>query len=165
MDCSTFQSKITGEINCDAIRKTGAYGPSWLDVFSECRVIVYSESDDLKSGYTILIKTLDKTNPPEVNQIEFRKDDKQVSTVSDSFANQALAQLPYKSSTPSTSGICDWISVKGGKTNIKMFDVLDIIGAYKGTTNIGFTPKTFDVVGVLAYYKGEVSDGDAFITC
>jgi len=75
------------------------------------------------------------------------------------------ADICCPASTPITSGICDWISAKGGKTNIGMFDVLDIIGAYKGTTNIGFTPKTFDVVGVLAYYKGEVSDGDTFITC
>ena len=264
MDCSTFLSKITGKINCDAIRKTGAYGPSWLDVFDRCTVIVYSETNDLTSGNTILIKNLDKTNPPKINQIEFRKNDKHVSTVPDSFANQALAQLPYESapatmdrltfqsritgpidlsamtteskayrwwqdirhttatfsSTGSTSKgtvimlhslnrinppsldnirfredgndvekipesfadqaltqlpyksepipsspICNWIAAKGGKTSIKMFDVLDIIGAYKGMKSIGFTPKTFDVVGVLAYYKGKISDGDTFITC
>jgi len=163
VDRSTFLSKIKGPINIGAMStRSGAY--KWWLMFGS--TAVFSSTDNPADGSTIAIFKLDKENPPPLSNIQFKEKGKVVETIQDSFANQALAQLPYKSTTPpATSSICNWIAAKGGKTNIKMFDVLDVIGAYKGMKSIGFTPKTFDVVGVLAYYKGKISDGDTFITC
>ena len=60
---------------------------------------------------------------------------------------------------------CAWVDIHGGKENIKMFDILDILGAYKGDVSIGFTPGMFDVMGVIAYYKGDYTAGDGLLGC
>ena len=60
---------------------------------------------------------------------------------------------------------CAWVDIHGGKENIKMFDVLDILGAYKEDVSIGFTPGMFDVMGVIAYYKGDYTAGDGLLGC
>ena len=60
---------------------------------------------------------------------------------------------------------CAWVDIHGGKENIKMFDILDILGAYKGDVSIGFTPGLFDVMGAIAYYKGDRANGNKLTGC
>jgi len=61
--------------------------------------------------------------------------------------------------------VCSYIESLGGADSIGMFDVLDVLGAYKGDVDIGFTPGIFDVLGVIAYYKGDHTSGDELTGC
>jgi len=61
--------------------------------------------------------------------------------------------------------ICQYIESLGGVDSISMFDVLDVLGAYKGDMDIGFTPGMFDVMGIIAYYKGDRISGDELTGC
>lgn len=66
---------------------------------------------------------------------------------------------------PTPTDVCSYIEYLGGAASIGMFDVLDVLGAYKGDTDIGFAPGMFDVMGVIAYYKNDYAGGDNLTGC
>ena len=61
--------------------------------------------------------------------------------------------------------VCSYIEHIGGIESVGVFNILDIIGAYKGDMNIGFTPGLYDVMGAIAYYKGDHTSGDELTGC
>lgn len=164
MDKNTFLSRIKGKIDCDAIRKTGDYGPWWIDIFDDCKIIVYSQNTDFNAGYAIAILRLDETNPPEdITRIRFYCKGEETESVSDSFANDALAALPYKGEEEKE--LCKWINNNGGKGAIRVSGISELILAYLGAKDIGFRPTVSEIAGVIMYYLGNTRSGDDLTGC
>ncbi len=61
--------------------------------------------------------------------------------------------------------ICSWIESKGGWTNIAVFDIMTLVSAYLGQTNIGFTVTISHIMGAIAYYLNNVPSGNSLTGC
>ena len=61
--------------------------------------------------------------------------------------------------------ICSWITSKGGKSNIAAFDIITLVSAYLGNTNIGFTVTIAHIMGSVAYYLNNTQSGDSLTGC
>ncbi len=65
--------------------------------------------------------------------------------------------------------ICSWLTVLGGPPAIMAFDIMSLVSAYVGATNIGFTVISDHIMGGVAYYLGKptnnTSNGNALTGC
>ncbi len=73
--------------------------------------------------------------------------------------------IPCITINASTTSICTWIISKGGTTNIAVFDIMTLVSAYLGHTNIGFTVTISHIMGGVAYYLDNVSSGNSLAGC
>ena len=64
----------------------------------------------------------------------------------------------------SASGICPWITSKGW-SNLATFDIMTLVSAYLGQTNLGFTVTAAHIMGGVAYYLGNLSSGNSLTGC
>ena len=75
---------------------------------------------------------------------------------------------PESSGTPTpvpSSGICDWINSKGGKSALGSFDISTLVMAYLGAENVGFQVSSAHISGAIMYYLGIQSEGDSLTGC
>lgn len=70
-----------------------------------------------------------------------------------------------KSVTIEATDICVWITSKGGWTNLAVFDIMTLVSAYLGQTNLGFTVTIAHIMGGVAYYLDNQSSGDSLTGC
>ncbi|MFH1769087.1 MAG: hypothetical protein ABH833_00275 [Parcubacteria group bacterium] len=63
------------------------------------------------------------------------------------------------------SNICSWITGLGGRTAITAYNIMSLVSAYSGATNVGFTVTASHIMGVVAYYSGNVSSGNSLTGC
>jgi len=77
-----------------------------------------------------------------------------------------LAPSSQTTPTPSpSSGICDWITSKGGKSNLGSFDISTLVMAYLGFENLGFQVTSAHISGCIMYYLGVTNEGDTLTGC
>ncbi len=60
--------------------------------------------------------------------------------------------------TPTPSDICTWITAQGGWNAITAYNIMTLVSAYSGTTNIGFTVTAIHIMGTVAYYGAKGTD-------
>jgi hypothetical protein len=63
------------------------------------------------------------------------------------------------------TGICEWILSKGGWQNVAVFDIMTLVGAYLGQTNLGFTVTSAHIMGCVAYYLDNKPSGNSLTGC
>jgi hypothetical protein len=61
--------------------------------------------------------------------------------------------------------ICSWITSKGGWQHLAVFDIMTLVGAYLGQTNIGFTVTSAHIMGCVAYYLNNMPSGNSLTGC
>ncbi len=64
-----------------------------------------------------------------------------------------------------TMNMCQWITSKGGRNNLRIFDIMILVGAYLGQSNLGFTIAIAHIMGAVAYYLNNLSSGDSLTGC
>ncbi len=73
--------------------------------------------------------------------------------------------IPCITINASITNICTWITSKGGWVNISVFDIMTLVSAYLGQTNIGFTVTISHIMGGVAYYLNNLSSGNSLTGC
>ncbi|MDD5614978.1 MAG: hypothetical protein PHH85_02115 [Candidatus Methanoperedens sp.] len=63
------------------------------------------------------------------------------------------------------AGICGWVTDKGGATGLSVPEVLELVDAYLGIKNLGFTPTNQQIMGCVDYYLGFISSGNSKTGC
>ncbi|OGT36560.1 MAG: hypothetical protein A3F11_00460 [Gammaproteobacteria bacterium RIFCSPHIGHO2_12_FULL_37_14] len=70
-----------------------------------------------------------------------------------------------KSVTIIPTDICTWITSKGGWNNLRIFDIMTLVSAYLGQTNLGFTITIAYIMGAVAYYLNNLQSGNSLTRC
>ena len=70
-----------------------------------------------------------------------------------------------KSVTIEAADICTWITSKGGWQAIAAYDIMTLVSAYLGQTNLGFTVEMAYINGAIAYYLNMLDSGNNFTGC
>lgn len=83
--------------------------------------------------------------------------------MSSNIAN--MQAIPCVNVSVSVVGICPWIESKGGWVNVAIFDIMTLVSAYLGQTNIGFTVTIAHIMGSIAYYLNNVPSGNSLTGC
>jgi hypothetical protein len=65
----------------------------------------------------------------------------------------------------SAMNICSWVTSKGGWTNIAVFDIMTLVSAYLGQTNLEFTVTISHIMGTVAYYLDNIQSGNSLTGC
>lgn len=65
----------------------------------------------------------------------------------------------------SAENICSWVQKKGGPSNIKAFDIMELVQVYTGQQNIGIEVKSADIMGAVAYYSNNIYSGNQLTGC
>jgi len=71
----------------------------------------------------------------------------------------------YGDSALSSIEICTWITSKGGWQAIAAYDIMILVSAYLGQTNLGFTVEMAHINGAIAYYLNMLDSGNNFTGC
>ncbi len=164
MDKQTFVSRIKGKIDYGSM-PTSLKNDQWVNPYRNGQVLLYIFS---KASVSIKINDVNKVNPPTSKaSIEFIVNGKNVETISDTLANQALSALPYKPTTGYKPGLTytdedlpkdakDWLARNAGKNNcfvssgVTFYDEL-------GNAHTGGTGNVLSELKVL----GETGNRDA----
>ena len=77
----------------------------------------------------------------------------------------SMTVLPCPTIDVAAMDICAWITSKGGWTNLAIFDIMTLVSAYLGQTNLGFTVTIAYIQGAIAYYLGRLSSGNSSTGC
>ena len=65
-----------------------------------------------------------------------------------------------------TSGICQWITDKGGPTGLTIPDIFILIERYlQHTTTPPFIPTVDEIFGGIEYYLGHITQGNNLTGC
>lgn len=64
-----------------------------------------------------------------------------------------------------TVDICNWIISRGGWANLAIFDIMQMISAYLGQINLGFTVTISYIMGAVSYYLGRLASGNTQTGC
>ncbi len=76
--------------------------------------------------------------------------------------------VPTPSPTPipqSVVDMCSWAVGLGGWKAIKAYDIMSLVSAYSGISNVGFMVTSANIMGAVAYYSGNVSNGNSLTGC
>lgn len=65
----------------------------------------------------------------------------------------------------SVMDICAWIISRGGWANISIYDIMTLIRAYLGITNLGFMVTTSHITGCILYYLDNRPSGNSLTGC
>jgi len=65
----------------------------------------------------------------------------------------------------SAENICSWIQNKGGASNIKAFDIMELVKVYTGQQSIGVEVRSADIMGAIAYYSSNKISGNNLTGC
>ena len=60
---------------------------------------------------------------------------------------------------------CSWVLSKGGATNIAVSDIMTLVSAYLGHTDVGFPVTIAHIMGGVAYYLHNVPSGNSLTGC
>lgn len=63
------------------------------------------------------------------------------------------------------ANICQWITSKGGWNSLRIFDIMILVSAYLGQTNLGFAIAIVHIMGGVSYYLNNPSSGDSLTGC
>ena len=66
---------------------------------------------------------------------------------------------------PYLSGICPWVTSKGGWNNLATFDIMTLVNGYLLQTNLGFTVSAAHIMGAVAYYLDNLTSGNSLTGC
>ncbi len=67
--------------------------------------------------------------------------------------------------TVTSINICNWVVSKGGWNVLAVYDIMMMVSAYLGQTNIGFTVTIAHIMGAVAYYLDKLSNGNSLTGC
>lgn len=74
----------------------------------------------------------------------------------------------YLKAAPPEANICNWITALGGWRAIAAFDIMALVSAYSGQTNLGFTVSAAHIMGAVSYYSnksGSPASGNSLTGC
>jgi len=63
------------------------------------------------------------------------------------------------------TNICTWITNNGGVSGMTIPKIFNLVDAYIGVTNIGFTPTNQQIFGCVDYYLGFITSGNSKTGC
>ena len=61
--------------------------------------------------------------------------------------------------------ICNWILSVGGWQAITAYHIMQLVKAYLGQINLGYTVTMPHIIGAIAYYLGIREDGNNLTGC
>lgn len=63
------------------------------------------------------------------------------------------------------ANMCEWVTSRGGRSNIATFDIMSLVSGYLLQINLGFTVSAAHIMGAVAFYLGNLTSGNSLTGC